>query len=619
MEDSFINGGELMRPAVLFDSRSMQYKKPFGAVPTGADITFNIKVLRELGVNRLEIILTLDGEDERRYPLEWIGSDEAYDLYRFEIQLNKAGLYWYCFELNTAHGNLKIGRDLSCQAELQEKSLVEKWQLTIYDRNFRTPDWLKGGLIYHIFVDRFCHTGLSSPPDTSRGQYLRDDWNGTPEFRPLPNGDVPNVDFFGGDLNGIIEKLDYLSQLGITCIYLSPIFESPSNHKYDTGDYTRVDPMFGDNDTFRRLCAEAQYRGIRIILDGVFNHTGSDSRYFNKNGRYPTIGAYQSKESPYYSWYTFQDWPDDYASWWGIKTLPAIDETIPSVQEFFITDKDSIVRRWLRVGAAGWRLDVADELPDEFISLLRHAAKEEKAEAIILGEVWEDASNKISYGKRRRYLLGDSLDGVMNYPWREAILNYLGGGVAEELNEAVMTILENYPPQAVQSLMNSLGTHDTPRLLTLLGGPSPDQLSREEQAVYRLTAQERTRGKALLKLALVLQMTLPGVPCIYYGDEAGMEGYSDPFNRRGFPWGAEDMDVFQSYKEIIGLRTNSVAARFGDFLPVYHKGPIFAFERRYAAERLLVGVNRGDSPVTVFFDGGFTLDIAPVSYLVSRI
>ena len=581
-----------MRQPILFDSRSIEYKNPFGAVPNGADIAFKVKAIRELGVTSLELVLTLDGGKDQRYPLKWSGMEGAYDLYCLEMQLERAGLYWYGFELDTEREKLKVGRGPDCQAELSAESSAEKWQLTIYDRNFETPDWLKGGLIYHIFVDRFCHTGAGNPPDAARGQYLRDDWDGIPEFRPLPNGDVPNVDFFGGDLSGIIEKLDYLSQFGVTCIYLSPIFESPSNHKYDTGDYTRVDPMFGDNDVFRRLCTEAESRGMRIILDGVFNHTGSDSLYFNKNVRYSTLGAYQSKESPYYEWYTFQDWPEEYTSWWGIKTLPALNEMNPSVIEFLITGNDSIVRRWLRAGAAGWRLDVADELPDEFISLLRHAVKEEKTDALILGEVWEDASNKISYGKRRQYLLGDSLDGVMNYPWREAILNYLWGGEAEELYEAVMTILENYPPQVVQSLMNSLGTHDTPRLLTLLGGPSLNQLSREEQAVYQLTPQERARGKALLKLALILQMTLPGVPCIYYGDEAGMEGYSDPFNRRGFPWGAEDMDVLQSYREIIGIRTNSIAARYGEFLPVYCDGTVFAFERRYADERLLVAVNR---------------------------
>lgn len=604
---------------VLFDSRDIKHKNPFGAVPSGADIAFMVKVTRGLGVSCLNLMVAADGQEPKIVPMRWTHLEGSFDVYTVSLRLDLAGLYWYHFQVAGSLGTKYVGKAESGRAGELQDAPGTSWQLTVYDWNYQTPDWFKGGVMYQIFVDRFSRGEGGAEPDPMRGQYLRSDWGGTPEYKALPNGDIPNRDFFGGNLYGIIEKLDYLSELGVTCIYLNPIFRATSNHKYDTGDYAQIDPMFGDEKAFQKLCREAANRGMHVILDGVFNHTGSDSIYFNKEGLYPEVGAYQSKESPYYSWYHFGSWPDEYLSWWGVKILPSLNEMLPAVLEFLVKGRNSVIRRWLRSGASGWRLDVADELPDEFIALLRQASKEEKADALVIGEVWEDASNKVSYGQRRRYLLGNELDGVMNYPWRDAILTYIMGGNAEDLCESVQGILENYPPPAVGCLMNSLGTHDTPRILTVLGGPPAFMLSRDHQAEYRMSSEERQWGIQCLKLAVAIYMTLPGVPCIYYGDEAGMEGYGDPFNRRGFAWGNENLELLAWHRKFGQLRKQSPALKEGSFVPGRCHGAVFAFERRSREERLLVAVNRSDVAEEACFEGGHHIRLEPWSAQVLTI
>ena len=256
---------------------------------------------------------------------------------------------------------------------------------------------------------------------------IREDWGGQPYWRPNERGEVTNSDYFGGTLRGIEEKLPYLKSLHVTCLYLNPIFEAHSNHRYNTADYTKIDPVLGTEEDFQSLCAAAGRLGIRVMLDGVFSHTGSDSVYFNRQGRYPQPGAYQSQQSPYFSWYHFISWPEKYHSWWGFETLPEVEETDNNYNKY-INGRQGVVRKWLKKGASGWRLDVADELPDSFLDQLTEAAKEEKPDAVVLGEVWEDATTKESYGSRRRYLLGRQLDSVMNYPFRNAVFGIFHRG-----------------------------------------------------------------------------------------------------------------------------------------------------------------------------------------------
>ena len=409
---------------------------------------------------------------------------------------------------------------------------------------------------------------------------------------------MTNSDFFGGDLKGVREKLPYLKKLGVTCLYFNPIFESHSNHRYDTADYSKIDPQLGTEQDFSELCAAAKELGIWVILDGVFSHTGSDSVYFNREGRYPEPGAYQSQETPYSSWYSFRSWPDSYDCWWNFDTLPNVRETDPSYNSY-INGEAGIVRKWLRAGASGWRLDVADELPDEFIDRLAETAKAEKPDALVLGEVWEDASNKSAYGVRRRYLLGNQLDSVMNYPFRDAIFGFLLGNDPRHFAEIVENLVENYPAQCLHLLMNHIGTHDTERALTVLGGEPSGGRGREWQSAQRLSAEQRELGKRRLKLASLIQYLLPGVPCLYYGDEAGMEGYRDPFNRACYPWGREDQELLRWYETLGALRAGQKAIlSHGGYRTLLADGNLLAFERFAIVgnkrESLVLLVNRSD-------------------------
>ena len=368
--------------------------------------------------------------------------------------------------------------------------------------------------------------------------------------------------------------------------------------------------MLGSEEDFRTLCAKAEALGIRILLDGVFNHTGSQSIYFNADGFYPSLGAAQSPDSPYYDWFSFHPWPTDYDAWWGIKTLPAVREEAESYVDYIIEGKDSIVRRWLRAGASGWRLDVADELPDRFIEKLRTAVEETKADAVLLGEVWEDASNKISYSQRRRYFLGKELHGVMNYPFRTALLDYLKGGDANAFREAMETLREHYPPAAFHSAMNFLGTHDTPRILTVLGA-NDMPASKEERSTFRLSPEERALGLARVRLAALVLFTFPGSPTVYYGDEAGMEGWEDPFNRGTYPWGQEDLALRDHFARLGGLRRMRPSLQQGDIRWLYTADALLVYERTLAGERTVTAVNAGAqaTPLCLHWDGDSARDL----------
>ena len=411
-------------------------------------------------------------------------------------------------------------------------------------------------------------------------------------------GEYKSNDFFGGNLEGIIAKLPYIQDLGITVIYLNPIFKAASNHKYDTGSYEEIDPMFGDEKTFSRLCAEAKKRGIRIILDGVFNHTGDDSKYFNKYGRYDGVGAYQSKDSPYYSWFRFMDYPDVYESWWGMKTLPQIDEASKELREYLITGENSIVKKWIRLGASGWRLDVVDELPDFFVKELRSAVKEADPEAVIIGEVWEDASNKMAYDERREYFLGHELDSVMNYPLRNALIDLALCRIdANEFSRRIMSLKENYPMPAYHSLLNIISSHDVERIVTLLSGaPSRHEVDRDYQAAFFLNGEALRVARKRTELVMGMLMTMPGVPCLFYGDELGLQGYGDPFCRRTFPW--DDMDSVDPdaqmrswIKSLATLRKSTRALSVGDIESIYSIGNIYGYIRSDKDERYTVLVN----------------------------
>lgn len=586
--------------SAIFHSRDEQFKSPAGPVKADTPVEFNILLSPEATNSDLRLIIINDkNNDKTIHPMMLLYNEDqttsGHLNYTCSVKIPTKGLYWYYFICKCGSDVFYIGKNPDNNRAILTTEPVA-WQQTVYERSYPPPSWLYGGVIYHIFVDRFYHVGEDvTLPD----KVLREDWGGMPHYSPDENGIIQNNDFFGGNLAGIMEKLPYLYDLGIDCLYLSPIFEAYSSHKYDTGDYHTIDAMFGTQEDFETLCSNAKELGIRIICDGVFSHTGSRSIYFNKGGYYDSLGAYQSKDSPYRDWYHFRE-DGSYESWWGIDTLPRLNKENAEYKEF-ITGKEGVVPSWLTKGAAGWRLDVADELPNDFMDALVASAKSAKEDAIIIGEVWEDASNKIAYSHRKNYLTGDQLDSVMNYPLRDAIIRFVRNGSSTYLRETVENLLENYPPEVVHCLMNMLGNHDTIRILTALGGKElPDAASRDEKARTHMSREELERAVERLKMAVVLQMTLPGVPCIYYGDEAGMEGYADPFNRKCYPWGQERQDLMDWYKKIIAVRKQYSAFKEGSYRTVRSGRGVFAFERRDDKERFLIAANASRNSALIY-------------------
>lgn len=591
----------------LFDSRDTRYRAPYGALAAGTTLHLRVCLPRRLDCRAARVLFEGDAFAPFDWGMFWCGTEgDTHEWWECDYTPQTEGLYFYRFALDTAHGTRFLVREPDGTARLADTG-GEAWQLTCYAADFETPDWMAGGIMYQIFPDRFATDGVARP-DVPADRVLRTDWGALPAWQPDAQGEVRNNDYFGGNLRGIEQRLDHLHALGVTCLYLNPIFEAHSNHRYDTADYTRIDPLLGDEADFRSLCRTAGMLGIRVILDGVFSHTGADSRYFNRAGRYPEQGAFQSADSPWYPWYRFKRWPHEYAAWWGFATLPEVEETEPSFMDY-INGENGIVRRWLAAGASGWRLDVADELPDAFLEALRAAAKAEKADAVVLGEVWEDASNKSAYGERRRYLLGQQLDSVMNYPFSNAIYAFLRGEPAAAFFTPVEDVLEHYPPQVTRLLMNSLGTHDTARAITVLAGEEAGRRGREWQAAVRLSPEQRVRGVTLMKLAAALQYCLPGVPSIYYGDEAGVEGYRDPFNRACYPWGHEEEELVRWYRHLGQLRRRAPVLREGQFWRIPAADGVVAFVRAAdegdAEGALLCAVNRDAHPAAVTLPAAF--------------
>ena len=452
--------------------------------------------------------------------------------------------------------------------------------------------------MYQIFPDRFARSGSSDLTGKLQPFWVHESPDELPEYRPDAQGEVRNNDFFGGNFAGIREKLPYLQELGVGVLYLNPIFMAWSNHRYDTADYRRPDPMLGTEEDFRALCDEAHARGMRVILDGVFSHTGSNSVYFDAKHVFGH-GAASDPNSPYRRWYRFHHYPDDYEAWWGIRTLPCVEELDETYLHYIIEDEDSVIAHWLRLGADGFRLDVVDELPDEFVRRLRRRMRQIDPQSLLLGEVWEDGTTKIAYSQRRKYLLGRETNGLMNYPFRTALMAYLLGGGAEYFRDSMEELRENYPAPAFYGAMNFLSTHDTPRLLTILGLTSPAPQTRDERAVYQLSDSDLARGMSLLKLAALILYTFPGSPMLYYGDEAGMQGFEDPFNRGTYPWGHENAELVQYFQQLGALRKAHEALQSGTI--VYHaaQGRALAFSRRTEHDHCLTAVNAGDEPATL--------------------
>lgn len=574
--------------SIAYNSWLESYKKPFGALESGEKLSLNVRATEN--VNEVYLMIKMDGKNIEEIRMEKITNDIfSIDKYEFE----KEDIYFYSFKtIENVNGNIETryyGKNSvngTCK-EYYDVDNVNKYQLTVSKKS-KSPEWFKEGILYHIFVDRFNRVGKINNP--KKNSFIYANWEDTPMYIKNRENEVIRWDFHGGSLKGIISKLNYLKSLGISIIYLSPIFESQSNHKYDTADYKSIDPMFGNEEIFKELIEEANKKGINTILDGVFSHTGDDSIYFNKYGNYNSLGAYQSEDSPYISWYNFESYPKKYDCWWGVKSLPNVNEIESSYMNYIIKDNGSVIKKWMGYGVKGWRLDVADELPSKFIEELKKETLNLDKESVLVGEVWEDASNKISYNERRKYLLGDQLNGVTGYLFKNIVLGFLNGKLnSKDVYNSFMTIKENYPKESFKSNLNILGTHDTRRILT-----------------------ELNEDKELLKLAVAIQMTFEGIPYIYYGDEAGLLGETDPDNRRTYPWKNEDKEILNFYKNIIKDRNKSKVLTSGETKFLELENPdVFGYVRYIEDENdddILVLINRSEKEEVIEIDVKECLD-----------
>lgn len=533
---------------LLFCSRDLRYKKPFGAAANNQSIEINFPIKSDYGAERVDLVLRL-ADDIKKLPLMKTDVQNGYDVFSISFTPEKSATYFYRFEITRNNSIAFVGKTEGGFAKIQD--WLPEWQLSVYDASYSVPDIYSGGIIYHIFADRFATDGNIVPP---RYGVLK---NWEEDVTIVDTDGVYRAnDFFGGNFKGIIKKLEYLKSLNVTLLYLSPIFESSSNHRYDTGDYSKVDGMLGGDEGFLELIEKAKEYGIGVILDGVFNHTGADSLYFNKFGHYDSLGAYQSKKSPYFDWYTFQKFPDLYECWWGITVVPTVSRKAYGYQEM-IAGKDGLLQKWTAAGVAGWRLDVVDELSSSFVEKIHTAVKSADSNTLVIGEVWEDASTKFSYGEERQYFRGKQLDGVMNYPFKEAILDYVLRRDAAAFVERIMSICENYPLMTLNACMTLLGSHDTVRALNALAKVSTKDTTKQQRKTYRLSRAEYDKGRKNLLLASCLQYFLPGLPTIYYGDETGMQGFEDPLNRRTFVEEKADKVILEHYKKLGKLRSEN--------------------------------------------------------------
>ena len=574
----------------------------------------------------------------QKFILEKETSTEVFDYYMTEIVAEDEIIRYY-FEVHKGEEVVIYNR----RGVFNDTR--EQYQFSIVP-GFETPNWAKGAVMYQIYTDRFCNGDTTNDVVNDEYFYINDTVKKVDNWDEIPATlDVGR--FYGGDLKGVWDKLDYLQNLGIEVLYFNPLFVSPSNHKYDCQDYEHIDPHLtviahdgGDvlsggchdnmkatkyiertanlenleasNEFFAKFCEELHKRGMKIIIDGVFNHSGSFNKWMDRERIYEgregfEKGAFVDKESPYHSFYQFNEdsWPynKNYDGWWANDTLPKLNyEASPMLEDYII----EIGKKWVSppYNVDGWRLDVADELPDVFVDKIRCAIKTENPEALLMGEVWEDASNKISHGYRRRFLQGKQLDSVMNYPFRSAIIDYVMGGDAYKLNNVVCDILCNYPKQVVDVMMNHLGTHDTERILSVLGGADLS-LNRAQQAGVKLNDEQVQVALKRLKLATVLQYTLPGIPSLYYGDEAQTEGLRDPFNRTAFPWGRENKNLVEFFKNLGKLRLQNDAFCGGQYECINAGLGTICYIRKKGKNEVLIAVNRWTQNDEIIIPEGF--------------
>ena len=573
---------------ITYNSWLQEHKRPFGAVLVGTTIEFDLMIQTNHQVT-VNIVLQFENGFKSYEKMTAISDG----VFRMTLpNLTEIGFYNYYFqitEFDDAHeyryfyGATEIGGGPGT-TYVDEISVIPYTQ-TIFLKREKAPDWYRQAIFYQIFPDSFAKKGHLENPKDNIFFYGKE--TDSPYYIREANGDITHWTYYGGNLAGIIDKIPYLKSLGITALYLNPIFEARSSHRYDTSDYMKIDPVLGTESDFKLLVDTLHQEGMHLILDGVFSHVGRNSKYFDFDGKSGGQGAYQTTQSPYFDWFTFNQYPDDYKSWWGIKDLPTIDKTKESFQQYIYGESDSVLSKWNGLGIDGWRLDVADELPDDFIKGIRDTL-ENYPEQVLIGEVWEDASRKIAYEQHRKYIYGDALHAAMNYPFRDIIIGLVTSEMSPETAaRKLMQLSENYPADVFLNNFNNIGTHDTERILTRLG----ENLTK-------------------LDLAVGLLMTLPGVPTIYYGDEAGLIGHKDPENRAFFPWENVNESTSKIYQKWIKIRQSAPVLITGN-LSLFYSDRIFGLIRQDANDTAIFIFNISNQ--------GIMVDLSNMTFLSEKV
>lgn len=634
------------------DSRDPLYRNPGGAVPAGTPVTLRLRTFANdvTGVRARLYSLRLGGQQIASLFLA------AHDVgcYQAGLEASRCDFWqvtipdslatqpdnlWYRFIVTDGtdtdyYGDNTPALDGGLGAT-SDDLIDQSWALMQHVPGFSAPAWARDAVIYQIFPDRFRNGRSNNDPRTGDARYddpvLALPWGVKPEgycrnyadataatcpwrfdTTPPPGSTVESPrgrDYYAGDLKGVDQQIDYLAALGVTAIYFNPIFDAGSNHSYDTQDYTRIDPYFGTQKDFENLVKHADSRGIRIILDGVFNHMSSDSPLFDRYHHYPTVGACESLSSPYRDWFVFRNdnvpcGAADYEGWFGFDSIPVLQKSQADVQAYFLTAPDSIAKRWIQAGASGWRMDVSGDpsFPDGYWESFRSVVKAADPATLTISETWQKDSTLL------RMLRGDRLDTTMNYRLRDAVIglltpgNFDSKGFADsgrvispsEFAARMLSQREDYPDAAYFSLMNLLDSHDTERLLwTLTPGPETT-LGREG------TPANVAAGKQRLRLASLIQFTVPGAPTVYYGDEVGVTGDDDPDDRRTYPWadrrGSPDTALLAHYTSLADLRDELSALTDGDLrmLLADDIGGTVAYGRRTGDRAAIVAINRSD-------------------------
>ena len=646
------------------DSRDTLYRTPGGAVPAGTPVTLRFRTfhndvtsvklrLYDLNAGGQQIIAMAPAATN--VPCFQAGLEsESCDFWAATLPNGTPNNYWYRFIVTDGSKNAYYADNTSALdgglGASTADPIDQSWALMVYKPGFQAPGWAKDAVIYQIFPDRFRNGRDDNNPKTGDVRYddpvIKLPWGTLPEGYcrnyadattttcPWRFGDPPawgvgqketprGRDYMGGDLKGVDQKLDYLKSLGVNTIYFNPIFDAGSNHGYDTQDYYKIDPYFGTQKDWENLNKHADQLGVRIVLDGVYNHMSSDSPFFDRYHHYTTVGACESLSSPYRSWFTFHDvaagagtcvgsaGPNSatYDGWFGFDSIPVLTKTNAEVQKYFLTNPDSVTKHWLKAGAEGWRLDVMGDasFPDGYWETFRTAVKGTDANALIIGELWQKDSTLL------RFLRGDRADSTMNYRLRDAVIGLLTPGSFDskgfgdsgriikpsEFAARLAAIREDYSDASFYSLMNLLDSHDTERLRWTLTPGAETQAAREQDAT------NVAAGKLRQRLAALIQFTVPGAPTVYYGDEVAMTGDDDPDDRRTYPWadlgGNPDTAMFAHYQSLAGLRKQNAALTAGDFrvLLADDAADTVAYGRKTTAQGAIVALNRSTQARTL--------------------